>query len=145
MANYFDGSSTYINSNIYRWSSTDNKFEVYQNIATMGALNITYFTIEEKHYFVIANSTANCRIYKWDIITDTFIFHHELETSGTWSCDFMTIDGIKYLAVANSIGTTSTIFEWNYNEEKFVHILLLQMKGSNLHHLKIYTHLPRLF
>ncbi|RKZ67812.1 MAG: hypothetical protein DRQ48_09330, partial [Gammaproteobacteria bacterium] len=78
VANYYNGTTRNVNSVIYKWNTGTLQFDVFQSIATSGAINWEFFTIGTDHYLAVANnnndSTRNIQspIYKWNTSTEQF-------------------------------------------------------------------------
>jgi len=118
---YWNGSSTNINSKIYKWNGTS--FIDFQSIATYGAFSWEYFQIGTDHYLAVANYSHNTlgyntdsKIYKWN--GTSFIDFQSIATNAAQDWEYFTIGTDHYLAVANHYnGTTnninSKIYKWN--------------------------------
>ncbi|RKZ17604.1 hypothetical protein DRQ50_04790 [bacterium] len=78
IANYYNGTTLNLNSVIYKWNTGTLQFDSFQSIATNGAFDWHFFTIETDHYLAIANfhngstHNADSKIYKWNTNTLQF-------------------------------------------------------------------------
>ena len=55
VANYYDGSTWNINSNIYRYDLNTMQFVIFQQIETNGAQDWEFFVINDTNYLAVAN------------------------------------------------------------------------------------------
>ena len=72
-ANFYDSNNGYnTNSYIYKLDDSTGRFVLYQTIDTIGARDMEYFTIADKHYLAVANFRnkttfrLNSAIYQWN-------------------------------------------------------------------------------
>jgi hypothetical protein len=122
VANYSNGVTRNINSNLYQWDGTS--FVQFQSLATNGARDWEFFTIDTDHYLVVANyhngTTINIdsKLYQWD--GTRFVPFQSLPTNGAIDWEFFTIGTEHYLVVANynyynNVGynTDSKLYQWD--------------------------------
>lgn len=122
VANVYDGSTTNVDSKIYRWNGAN--FVEFQSIPTNGALDWEFFTIGSDSYLAVANyfdgitNDIDSKIYKWD--GTIFNEFQSIPTSLANHWEFFTIGSNSYLAVANAHSPTaggynvySKIYKWN--------------------------------
>jgi hypothetical protein len=124
VANYEDGTSSDIDSKIYKWDA--GQFVEVQTIPTHGASDWESFVIGRDTYLVVANYQAgttaqavDSQIYKWD--GSSFLAFQAIATQGAVDFESFQMDDLTYLAVANSndIGQDfgrSKIYSWNGTE-----------------------------
>jgi len=114
-----------IDSEIYKWDGI--QFAEFQSLATIGATDWKYFSIEGSHYLAVANAVdsngnnnISSEIYKWN--GTSFVAFQSIPTNGGSDWEFFTIDGSHYLAIANFLRSTggapisvidSKIYKWN--------------------------------
>lgn len=125
VSNHRNNSSYSLNSTIYKWNIEESVFEFQQNIATNGAADSKYFSINDNHFLVIANRNiggtyeVNSEILIWDETTTEFVNFQDIPTSGALDWEYFTLDEMHYLAVANGWNsdgtrlTDSTIYLWD--------------------------------
>jgi hypothetical protein len=120
VANLSDGSTTNIDSKIYKWSGAS--FMESQSIPTSGAIDWEYFEIGTESYLAVANEHSDynynieSRIYRWDV--DRFVEFQSIPTNGALDWEFFIAGPDSFLAVANGMnGSTwnldSKIYRWN--------------------------------
>ncbi|KAM4698063.1 thrombospondin-type laminin G domain and EAR repeat-containing protein [Rhinophrynus dorsalis] len=143
VANHREGNNHNINSVIYKWNSSTERFEVNQTIPTSGAYDWEFFSIGPYSFLVVANTfngtstNIQSHIYIW--LGSSFRPFQSIMTFGASDWEFFRIKDRFFLAVANShsydVGTqalkslyviNSTIYELNITGqifEKFQDIL----------------------
>ena len=83
---------------MYRKES-DQSFIQHQRLATTGAKDITYFTINGVHYLAVASNRQNVisspqtsRLYRWDPSTRLFLQHQDLSSTRVAAIRSLTMD-----------------------------------------------------
>ncbi|XP_039274415.2 thrombospondin-type laminin G domain and EAR repeat-containing protein-like [Styela clava] len=123
VANHEDDANNIYNlSEIFIWNPDGRMFLPYQNIPSVGAVDIEFFRIELSQTFnfiVVANafngqtSNINSSIFFWQ--RGKFQFFQDIETMGASDWEFFEIDGRFYLAVANTFDLDTRVSgERNY-------------------------------
>ena len=98
---------------IYKMNEQTGKFTLYHTLATRGAVDLEYFSIDNKHFLAVANHydgthQLNSTVYQWN--GQRFVVFQNIPTKGAHHFMFFTIDAEKYLAVANYYdGSTRSI------------------------------------
>ena len=128
-ANYREGTSGNYNykvgSFIYKLNETAGHFTLHHTIATIGAWDIEYFMIADKHYIAIANHedgsiyNLNSSVFQWN--GHSFELWQNISTSGATSFNFFKIHSELFLAVTNSYdgiskSINSPIYKWKDNK-----------------------------
>ena len=114
VANSFNGTTTRLNSVLYRWNGT--LFVAFQNIATKGANSFDFFEIAKEPFLAIS-SYHDLSIYKWK--TNMFAKFQEIETGiGRKSAAFV-INNESYIAFAIN-APYSVVYKWS--GKKFFHL-----------------------
>jgi len=128
-ANFYnetEGYKTY--SFIYKLNDLNEKFYFYQKIRTIGARDIEYFTIADKHYLAVANRyngashQMNSVIYQWN--GHQFVALQSIPTNGATSFNFFKILQELFLTVTNyrddtTYSVNSVIYKWKENHGQF--------------------------
>ena len=117
ISNYYDGSSFYTKSFIYKWNSS--KFEKIQEIATEGAAGSETFAISNETFIAFANHyTAQKQwslqsvVFKWS--GQQFVKLQSFQTYGARDVKSFSDNGSTFLAFANyRHGINSPIYKWN--------------------------------
>eukprot|EP00039_Didymoeca_costata_P025394 m.13171 g.13171 ORF g.13171 m.13171 type:complete len:741 (+) comp4800_c0_seq1:190-2412(+) len=116
-----NGEGSRVNSVIYKWASY--QFVLFQRIPTLGAGGATFFTMENKHFLVVANSrngndfAADSIVYQF--VNDNFEIYQRIPTLAANQVEHFTIDGSQFLAVAlgldkhGNADCDSVIYRWN--------------------------------
>ncbi|XP_068734374.1 uncharacterized protein [Montipora capricornis] len=125
-AQYDDGNRDYnvISSSIYKLNESAGNFILHQTIDTIGAWDIEYFMIADKHYIAIANHdhegicNLNSSVFQWN--GHSFELWQNISTSGASSFNFFKIHSELFLAVTNyydgsSFRINSSIYKWKDN------------------------------
>eukprot|EP00043_Microstomoeca_roanoka_P009017 m.86166 g.86166 ORF g.86166 m.86166 type:complete len:595 (-) comp14455_c0_seq2:33-1817(-) len=133
VANYYDGGSYQVNSQIYRWDADTSLFEPFQDIATNAGRDWEYFVIDDSHYLAIAS--ASSEVFKWNRDTKQFDSMQVLLSASASACKHFVIDEMHYLGVAiytdgNSYEVNSHIFEWNAISQQFTSVQQIPTKGA---------------
>lgn len=120
-AGYYDGSSFYTDSFIYKWDSVNNTFNLHQTIPVKGATDLHHFSYDGNDYIGIANyyptSQQDSEIYKWDSVIDTFVLDKSVATSGAHGWETFEFNNDLYLVVSEHYnGVTSdvdsSVYRW---------------------------------
>jgi len=133
-ANYFDGSSYNIDSNIYKWNSTTSQFETFQNIGAGGGCSWKHFMIGTDHYLALVNHNngssvyINSKIYKWN--GSQFVFIQNIFTSAGSRVNYFTKGVDSYLVFTNYYGGSSNIYKWNSVTNQFDLFQSMSTSGS---------------
>ena len=97
-------------------------FSEYQGVATNGAHDLEFFTIDDVPYLAVANGRndathdVNSIIYQWD--GASFVKYQSIPTRGASDAEFFAIDSEHYLAVANrrddaTHDVESKVYRWD--------------------------------
>ena len=127
-AQYDDSDRDYkvVSSSIYKLNESAGNFILHQTIDTIGAWDIEYFMIADKHYIAIANYrdgntyNLNSSVFQWN--GHSFELCQNISTSGATSFNFFKIHSELFLAVTNSYDGSSSrinssIYKWE--DDKF--------------------------
>ena len=111
---------------IYKMNNFTEKFSLYQTINTMGAADMEYFTMADKHYLAVANSRSvfkyrlNSTVYQWN--GEEFVVFQNVATRGAWKLLFFKIGIEPFLSVVNVYRENnyfyhvdSVIYKWRNN------------------------------
>ena len=111
---------------IYKMNNFTEKFSLYQTINTMGAADMEYFTMADKHYLAVANSRSvfkyrlNSTVYQWN--GQEFVVFQNVATRGAWKLLFFKIGIEPFLSVVNVYRENnyfyhadSVIYKWRNN------------------------------
>ena len=106
---------------IYKMNHFTEKFSLYQTINTMGAADMTYFTMADKHYLAVANrwngfkNQLNSVIYQWK--GQEFVVFQNVATRGAKKLIFFKIGIEPFLSVVNVYhgNVDSVIYKWRNN------------------------------
>ena len=121
ISNYYDGSSFYTKSFIYKWNSS--KFEKIQEIATEGAISSETFVISNETFIAFANHYSQQRresvqsaVFKWS--GQQFVKLQSFQTYGARDVKSFSDNGSTFLAFANyrhvvQRNINSPIYKWN--------------------------------
>eukprot|EP00911_Craspedida_sp_UC1_P002382 UC1_evm1s1781 len=90
MAGHYKDGVRPVNSPVYRWNGV--RFQLLQNIQTLGAVRWTHFEVSGVSHLVVANAWngVNARagtksvLYKWNPNTNLFFKKQELHAVGAW-------------------------------------------------------------
>ena len=114
VANYFNGTTTRLNSVLYHWNGT--LFVAFQNIATERGNSLNFFEIAKEPFLAISNDD-DLSIYKWK--TNMFAKFQEIEKGeGSESAAFV-INNESYIAFAIN-WPYSVVYKWS--GKKFFHL-----------------------
>ena len=138
-AQYDDSNRDYkvSSSSIYKLNESAGHFILHQTIDTIGASDIEYFMIADKHYIAIANSrdgntyNLNSSVFQWN--GHSFELWQNISTSGASSLNFFKIHSELFLAVTNfydgsSSRINSSIYKWEDN--KFEELQEIRTHGA---------------
>ncbi|MBN2440703.1 MAG: hypothetical protein JXJ04_05140 [Spirochaetales bacterium] len=142
VANNCNGNSFIIFSGIYKWNPDTEEFITHQNIATCGAADWEYFTINDEHYLAVANfenastNQLNSTIYKWDSTIEQFTLFQNIPTCGAIDWEYFTINDENYLALANyrdgtNYNIDSYIYKWNPDTSEFATYIEIPTHGAS--------------
>ena len=119
-----DGFNT--ESFIYKMNNFTEKFSLYQTINTMGAEDMEYFTMADKHYLAVANGRSvfkdrlNSTIYQWN--GQEFVVYQNVATRGAKKLMFFKIGIEPFLSVVTVYlennrfyRVDSVIYKWRNN------------------------------
>ena len=138
VANHYDGTSYRLNSVIYQWSLSQDKFVVFQSIETFGAHSFDFFEITNEQFLAISNyyndssHSINSFIYKWN--SNEFEKIQEIATEGAVSGETFVISNETFIAFANHFTTQkqyavqSAVFKWS--GQQFVKVQSFQTYGA---------------
>lgn len=107
VANYQDAGNYNIKSQIYRYSSARDQFEVMQELDTSGAFGVKAFTLDNAAHLAVANfydgSTFNLklRLYRHSLMSGRFELVQDVGTSGAADWETFVLNGTTHLVVAN--------------------------------------------
>ena len=138
VANMYDGSSSRLNSVIYKWNISQEQFAVFQNIETFGAYSFDFFEITNEQFLAISNHydgsshSINSFIYKWN--SNKFEKIQDIATEGAFSSETFVISNETFIAFANHFSTQkrysvqSAVFKWS--GQQFVKLQSFQTYGA---------------
>ncbi|XP_068734362.1 thrombospondin-type laminin G domain and EAR repeat-containing protein-like [Montipora capricornis] len=143
-AQYDDSNRDYkvSSSSIYKLNESAGNFILHQTIDTIGAWDIEYFMIADKHYIAIANrrdgNTYNLdsSVFQWN--GHSFELWQNISTSGASSLNFFKIHSELFLVVTNffdgiSKSINSSIYKWKDKTfEKFQEIRTHDVEASTV-------------
>ena len=122
ISNNYDGSSSSINSSIYKWNR--NKFEKIQDIATEGAVSSETFVINSETFIAFANhynqqkrELVQSVVFKWS--GQQFVKLQSFQTYAALDVKSFSDNGSTFLAFANyrsgsgQNNINSPIYKWN--------------------------------
>ncbi|XP_029652131.1 thrombospondin-type laminin G domain and EAR repeat-containing protein-like [Octopus sinensis] len=135
VANYAKGNSLHTTSVIYRWNRKLRKFEKYQLLKTIGARDITAFSVQDYQFLIISHAfdgrstLLHSVVYIWH--NDKFVKFNSMETMGAVDWEYFTINDDHYLVVANSYNFGPQNFKKinTYNTKSTVYKLNIQKKA----------------
>ena len=137
-ANYFDDVERWRTSSfIYKMNPSTDQFVLYQTIDIVGAFDVEYFNIGNKHNLAIASHNdgityrLDSRILQWN--GNQFVPFQSIATNGAASFTFFKIMEESFLAVSNFYNDTShsissIVYKWNIN--KFEKYQEIQTEGA---------------
>ncbi|MBT9548352.1 MAG: S8 family serine peptidase [Candidatus Sericytochromatia bacterium] len=120
-ANYYNGTSHSITSDIYRWQNS--QFMPFQALPSLGAYDVEPFQIGNDAYLALINNydgasgnhLLDSQIHKWN--GTQFELLQSLTTEGATDAEHFVINGEHYLAVTHfwnrGPDLTSVIYKWN--------------------------------
>ena len=125
------------NSNIYIFNSTLNAFVLFQTIATVGAADWEFFTINGQNFLIVANgASSSSPVYRFDEQRSRFVLFQLIQTAGAMDWEHFVINNRHYLVVANENSTSSSnstsrsqIFK--YDETSTVFVLFQSLVTSS--------------
>ena len=126
-----DGYNT--ESFIYKMNNFTKKFSLYQTINTMGAADMTYFTMADKHYLAVANSWngfkygLNSTIYQWN--GQEFVVFQNVATRGAKKLFFFEIGIEPFLSVVNVYHENVDLVIYKWRNNSFDEFQKLRKKG----------------
>mgnify|MGYP003884032243 FL=1 len=127
-------------SPVYRFSAVTG-FELFQEIDTVGAVDLEHFTIGNANFLAVANSNTdggihniNSAVYRYNETTSKFELFQEIATFGAQQWHHFKIEDMHWLAVANFRNQSladvpSMLYRFNNATEMFE---LLQRAGQGL-------------
>ncbi|XP_052821837.1 thrombospondin-type laminin G domain and EAR repeat-containing protein [Octopus bimaculoides] len=129
------GNSLHTTSVIYRWNRKLRKFEKYQLLKTIGARDITAFSVQDYQFLIISHAfdgrstLLHSVVYIWH--NDKFVKFNSMETMGAVDWEYFTINDDHYLVVANSYNFGPQNFKKinTYNTKSTVYKLNIQKKA----------------
>ena len=108
LANYFNGNSYNVMSQIYRHSTVSGQlFELVQEVQTSGAIDWEAFPLTGVTYLAVANSfngsthLIDSHIYRYSTASGLFEVVQEVATTGAYGWKAFAHNGVAHLAVAN--------------------------------------------
>ncbi|MBT9549100.1 MAG: S8 family serine peptidase [Candidatus Sericytochromatia bacterium] len=120
VANFYNGSSHQIASDIYRFNNNPNQpqYLLDHSLSSSGAYDVEPFKIGNDTFLALINHVGgNSKIFKWDAGQNKFLEFQSLPTFGGTDAEHFEFNGEHYLAIANLwLGTPtleSAIFKWN--------------------------------
>jgi hypothetical protein len=102
-----------IGSVVYKWNGR--VWATHQEITTIGAIGLEFFTIDKDHFLAIAQtwngytSLFESPIYKWSKRLNKFIPFQKIMTQGAYQWKYFSIDGKHFLAIANFCSKDPTV------------------------------------
>jgi len=116
LINRNNGSSTNINSIIYKWNGT--QFVQIQEVLTNAGYRTTYFTIGTNSYLIFVNYYGSTsEIYKWNTSTNQFDIFQTIATNSANDAEIFAIGTDNYIAISSDNGTN--IYKWNTSTNQF--------------------------
>ncbi|XP_072300245.1 thrombospondin-type laminin G domain and EAR repeat-containing protein-like [Eucyclogobius newberryi] len=116
-----------IYSVIYRWNPLTKRLEVFQKLRTVGAYDWEFFSVQQHHFLVVANTfdgrttSVSSTIFIWS--QGHFQHFQDILTQGAVDWEAFSFEGRYFLAVANSqrvsdrgpsdYSINSTVYELN--------------------------------
>ena len=134
--------SYFVNSTIWCYNNATAIFEWFQDLATIGARDWTYFDIGDLYFLAVANHRMDMSsyhvqsaVYKFDHAKDTFELFQEIDTVGAFHWEHFAIDGENFLVVANhyngtSYDVNSVVYRYNHVVAEFQLFQELPSKGA---------------
>ena len=108
-------------SMIYKMDNSTGRLSLYQTLQTIGAYDLEYFSIANKHFLAVANyydgtHRLDSTVYQWN--GKLFVDFQKLSTNRASHFTYFKMLGERYLAVANNHdGSTysikSVIYKWS--------------------------------
>lgn len=147
-----------ISSIIYQWNG--NVWVTYQEITTIGAIGLEFFTINGDHFLAIAQtfngstSLLKSPLYKWHKKSKKFRLFQQFDTQGAYQWTHFSMGANDYLAIANfcqnapsvvkhepkgvttteqycpQFNTISEIYIWDKGERKFTNFQKISTYGA---------------
>ena len=151
VANFENGSTYNIKSNIYRFvaatnASTSNttstpQLVLHQQLDTNGARDCCAFSINSTSYLAVANwhnmsgYNTKSNIYRFNTTTSLFVLFQQIDTNGAFDWEFFTINNVNFLAVANHYSGTSysiksAIYRFDTSLSQFVLYNIIGTTGA---------------
>lgn len=120
-------------------SSGFHRFENYQDLPTIGTIDVEQFSIDGSLFLAFASHRTNTGfntksfIYKMDDSTGRFSLYQTIVTNAAYHFEYFSINNKHYLAVANfkngvSYKLDSVVYQWN--GQKFVPFQNIKTKGG---------------
>lgn len=106
VANHRKGDNLATESQVLRWNAGTKRFDPFQSIPTIGAMDWTHFTISGYHFLAVANAfnghstRVDSVIYVWH--SNSFVVFQTIETTSACDWEYFEVDGQSFLAVANA-------------------------------------------
>ncbi|KAL4228132.1 hypothetical protein ACF0H5_013567 [Mactra antiquata] len=134
IANSIDNSgNTAVDSDIWRWEHTNQRFSKIGVIRTLGANALSFFEIEGKLFLAVANFydseertyQIDSKIYKFDA-TDQFSQHQSIPTQGAIDVEHVKIRSLDLLIFVNNRDNTvsspqlSDVYRWDTTTQRFI-------------------------
>ena len=138
VANHYDGTSYRQNSVIYQWNLTQEQFDVFQSIETLGATSFEFFEITNEQFLAISNFrdghsySINSFIYKWN--SNKFEKIQDIAIEGAHKTETFVISNETFIAFANygrwhiTSRGQSAVFKWS--GQQFVKLQSFQTYGA---------------
>ena len=133
VVNSTDGTSTAINSEVYKWNTSTNQFDFTQNIPTDTGRDFETFDIGSDSYLAVANSTSGqaSEIYKWN--GSSFAKTQDISLDNARDFESFVVDGEQYLTLVSygdhSSGVGSAVtYKWNGSQ--FAEVQTLTTKNA---------------
>ncbi len=113
IANYNDGTTTLVASQVLRADPVTQQFQVFQSIMTNGGAGVEAFTIGATSFLIFACMQSgsvynlNVPLYRFSPTSNQFVVHQNIATNGAASFGYFTIGNSSFLALANHYDDTT--------------------------------------
>jgi len=102
VASFFDGHSRKLNSTIHRWDISADAFVLHQELPTLGAMDVEFFTAGGDAAFLVFTGNhdgqGECQLFRWNgSLFETF---QVLETSAGFDAEAFSVDDGKQVVLA---------------------------------------------
>jgi hypothetical protein len=149
VANFCSGSTYLVKSRIYVFSAQTNRFNLFQQIDTLGASDWEAFSIGNTTYLALANyrndNTVAVRsaVYRFDPQSMQFVIAAGVLTSAAAAWEVFTLSGVTYLAVANHMAdgggdVASSIYTFNRGGREEL-ALVQEIEAGGTHSMEAFT------